>query len=73
MPGKQILLDGSATLVHSLVATGLIDEFQLLVHPHLVGEGKNFYQIAAGKIPLFLKECRQISTGVVLLNYTTKK
>jgi dihydrofolate reductase len=72
-PGKQILLDGSATLVHSLMNTGLIDEFQFLIHPYLMGTGKNFYQIVAGKYPLYLKEQRKISLGVVVLNYSTNQ
>jgi dihydrofolate reductase len=71
--GKQILLDGSASLVQSLMDTDLIDEFQLLIHPYLMGKGKNFYKIAGSKNPLYLKEMKQISRGVVLLNYTTNQ
>jgi dihydrofolate reductase len=69
--GKQMMIDGSATLVNSLMGTGLIDEFQFLVHPYYMGTGKNFYQIVAAKMPLYLKEVKEISLSVVLLRYRT--
>jgi dihydrofolate reductase len=71
-PGKQIMIDGSAALVHSLMPSGLIDEFQFLVHPYFMGQGKNFYRIAAGKIPLYLKEVKEINLGVVFLRFATE-
>ncbi len=42
-PGKDILVEGSATLVESLAKAGLVDEFKLLVHPAIVGSGKRFF------------------------------
>src|SRR5262245_22645736 len=42
-PGKDILIDGSATLVRSLMATELIDEYRLLVQPMLMGSGRRLF------------------------------
>ena len=39
-PGKDIIIDGSATLVQSLMGTDLIDEYRFLVEPFIMGKGK---------------------------------
>jgi dihydrofolate reductase len=38
-PGKFILAHGGAQFAQSLVATGLIDEYRLVVHPVILGKG----------------------------------
>src|SRR2546421_12907612 len=43
-PGKDMILDGSATLVHSLMGTDLIDEYRFLVLPYLMGSGRRFFR-----------------------------
>ena len=40
-PGKDMIIDGSASLVHSLMGTDLIDEFRFLVQPILMGKGRS--------------------------------
>src|SRR5689334_6651558 len=42
-PGRDILIDGSATLVRSLMATDLIDEYRLLIQPVVMGTGKRLF------------------------------
>ena len=37
--GNYILAQGGATFARSLVATGLIDEYRLVVHPVVIGRG----------------------------------
>jgi len=37
--GKPILAHGGAGFARSLIATGMVDEFRLLVHPVALGEG----------------------------------
>src|SRR4030095_2726875 len=41
-PGKDIIIDGSATLVQSLMGTDLIDEYRFLVEPFIMGRGRRF-------------------------------
>ena len=41
--GPDLLTQGSATLVHSLLAAGLVDELILLVFPVLLGRGKSWF------------------------------
>src|SRR5438067_7124209 len=43
-PGRDMLIYGSASLVRTLTTLGLIDEYQLLVHPVVLGSGKPFFQ-----------------------------
>ena len=40
LPGKDIFMDGSSQVVHTLAPHGLIDEYALLVYPVVLGEGK---------------------------------
>lgn len=72
-PGRGILIPGSATLVQSLLETGLIDELKFLVHPVIAGSGKNFFKDGLDTTRLELVETKTFSLGVVLLSYKTTK
>lgn len=67
-PGGQILIDGSATLVQSLMETDLIDEYRFLVHPIIMGSGKRFFKDGSQAV-LKLVETKAFSSGVVLMVY----
>ena len=45
--GKDLQIMGSGVLVQSLMAGGLIDEYMLLVHPLVLGQGVGFSPTAA--------------------------
>ena len=68
-PGGTIQIEGSAELAGHLQAAGLIDEYQLLVHPVIMGSGKRFF--TEGKEPkgLRLKSVRTLDHGVLALTY----
>ncbi|MCI0550010.1 MAG: dihydrofolate reductase family protein [Anaerolineae bacterium] len=72
-PGKDILIEGSATLVESLAQAGLINEYKLIVHPSIMGSGKRFFKDGMGLTKLKLVESKPISLGVVLLSYEPAK
>jgi dihydrofolate reductase len=72
-PGRDILIEGSATLVGSLAQAGLIDEYKLLVHPAIMGSGKHFFKDGMGMTKLKLVESKTLSLGVVLLCYEPTK
>jgi dihydrofolate reductase len=42
-PGADLLAHGGARFARSLCQTGLIDEFQLLVHPVVLGDGQPIF------------------------------
>ncbi|CAN5630595.1 hypothetical protein BH23CHL4_BH23CHL4_03660 [soil metagenome] len=42
-PGKDLMIQGSASIVQQLTNLGLIDEYRLLVHPVVQGSGKPLF------------------------------
>lgn len=42
-PGKDIVLTGSISLGHALIAAGLVDEYRLFVHPTVQGRGRRLF------------------------------
>lgn len=68
-PGHDILIPGSATLVQLLLHTDLIDEYQFLVHPMIMGSGKCFCKDGLSMTKLKLVKTKIFSQGVILLCY----
>src|SRR5690349_19293100 len=68
-PGKDIIIDGSATLVQSLQGTGLIDEYRLLVEPFIMGRGRRFFGDGTDMTKLRLVESRTLGSGTLALVY----
>ena len=67
--GKDMLIYGSASIVQQLTNLGLIDEYQLLVHPVVLGGGKPLLTNIGDKHRLKLVSAKPFSSGVVLLTY----
>jgi dihydrofolate reductase len=68
-PGKDIIIDGSATLVHSLQGTGLIDEYRFLVEPFIMGRGRRFFADGTAMHPVRLVESTTLTSGTLALIY----
>ncbi len=68
-PGKDIIIDGSATLVHSLMGTDLIDEYRFLVVPYIMGRGRRFFPDGTAQTKLRLVSSEIISGGTLALIY----
>jgi dihydrofolate reductase len=66
---KNIVIYGSASVVQALMDLGLIDEYQLLVHPIVLGSGKRLFRDGSNTTALRLVEAKPFSSGVVLLSY----
>ena len=69
LPGRTIQIEGSAELVGHLQAAGLVDEYQLLVHPVIMGSGKRFFREGNAPKGLTLKASRTLDHGVLALTY----
>jgi dihydrofolate reductase len=67
--GPEIQVHGSGNLLQTLMKHDLIDEFQLLIFPILLGTGKRLF--SEGTIPAGLKlvDTQTSSTGVVITTY----
>jgi dihydrofolate reductase len=69
-PGGNILVYGSAALVHALMPMGLVDEYNLMVFPTVLGRGTRLFPENAKSV-MSLLECKQLGGGIVLLRYET--
>jgi len=67
-PGKNILIDGSSMLIHTLVQNDLVDEFSLHVYPLVLGSGKRLFP-EGKRVALTLVEASPLPTGVVFMRY----
>ena len=67
--GKDILIFGSPTAVHSLMADNLIDDYWLFINPILLGEGIPLFKNIKDKLKLRLIKTVPFTTGVVCLHY----
>ena len=68
----NIAMSGSATTVRWLLANGLLDELNLLVHPIAVGKGQRLFEDTPTQ-PLELVSNETFSTGVLHLVYRPAK
>ncbi len=68
-PGEGEIAIGGATLAAEAAALGLIDEYQLMVYPVLVGGGIPYFPEQERRVDLELVETRPFSSGVVNLRY----
>ena len=66
---RTILIEGGSDLANALMRRDLIDEYRLLVHPVVVGQGKRLFQEGGPMQALKLIEATSFSTGVVALTY----
>ena len=67
-PGKDILIDGSSVLLHTLIQDGLVDEYRLHVYPLVLGGGKRLFPDGK-RVNLKLIESQALPTGVVYQRY----
>jgi dihydrofolate reductase len=67
----DILIYGSASIVHALAPYRLIDEYRLMIYPTVLGKGKRLF-LAREKSLMQLIECRTFNDGIVLLRYAVK-
>lgn len=64
---------GGTTLAAVAVRAGLVDEFVLATHPVLIGGGTPFLFSLDSWVNLDLVETRELSGGVVLTRYETRR
>lgn len=68
-PAQDLLVYGSADLVHTLMQHDLVDEYRLLVYPVVLGSGKRLFRDADDTKALELVDTKIFSSGVVALVY----
>jgi dihydrofolate reductase len=70
--GDDLGIIGSASLVHSLHAAGLIDQYTLLVCPVTLGSGARLFPDAGPLTELHLDSAVTTSKGVIIARYTRR-
>jgi dihydrofolate reductase len=68
-PGNFILAHGGARFAQSLVASGLIDEYRLVIHPVVLGQGQPLFSGLPSPVDLRLISATPFGSGVVAAVY----
>ena len=71
-PGQDLSVIGSASLVRSLHAAGLIDRYTLLVHPLTLGTGSRLFEGPAPLTRFELTDTVTTTKGVIIAHYTRR-
>ena len=72
LPGKDMVIFGSGTIVSELAKLGLIDEYRLVINPVILGKGKSLFKDLPAPLNLKLIKIREFKSGNVLLSYIPK-
>jgi dihydrofolate reductase len=67
--GEDMVILGSGSMVSQLAQEGLIDEYQIVVDPVVLGKGRTMFEGIRAKLPLRLKKTRTFGNGNVLVCY----
>jgi dihydrofolate reductase len=68
-PGKGMVILGSGSIVSQLAPEGLIDEYQVLLNPVVLGKGRTMFDGLKEKLNLRLTNTRTFRNGKVFLCY----
>lgn len=71
--GRNIIVYGSGRLVNSLIGFNLVDEYQLWIHPVLLGIGKPLFTNLPYHLQLKMMDCITFQSGVVMIRYLSKQ
>jgi len=72
-PAKNLTVLGSGSIVSQLAQAGLIDEYEILLNPVILGKGKTMFEGVRDRLYLKLISTRTFGNGNVLLRYEPAK
>lgn len=73
-PGRDIVLTGSISLAHGVLAAGLVDEIRLFVYPAVQGRGRRLFPDGLSLTGFALVEPpKAFPSGVMLMRYATQR
>ena len=67
--GADMVILGSGTIVSQLAQEGLIDEYQLIVNPIVLGSGRTLFEGVKKRLNLKRTKTRNFGNGNALLCY----
>ena len=65
----DIVVYGSAPLVHTLMEHDLVDELRLMTHPFVLGTGERLFRETSDQKPVRLVNIRTVGHTLALLTY----
>ena len=68
-PGDDMVILGSGTIVSQLAQEGLIDEYQIVLNPIVLGAGRTMFEGVKEQQTVKLTKSRTFGNGNVLLCY----
>jgi dihydrofolate reductase len=68
-PGEDMAILGSGRVVAQLAQEGLVDEFQIVVYPVVLGKGRTMFEGITKRLTLRLTKSRTFGNGNVFLCY----
>ena len=68
--GPDLAILGSGSIVSQLTAARLIDQYQIVLCPVVLGRGRTLFETVTEKVPLALTSSRQFRNGNVVLTYS---
>jgi dihydrofolate reductase len=71
-PGKGLFV-GGVTLPLALAELGLIDEYEFVVHPRVVGHGPKLFEGLSKWVDLKLLSRREFGSGAVAMRYEPRR
>lgn len=71
-PGKGIFV-GGVQLAMALTEMGLIDEYEIVVHPRIAGRGPTLFAGLSKMVDLKLVGCEEFGSGAVAMRYEVKR
>jgi dihydrofolate reductase len=70
-PGQDLVVLGSGELVRALRRRDLVDQYQLLIHPLVLGSGRRLFPDGGATAALELVDSVPTTTGVIIATYRT--
>lgn len=67
--GPDLVVMGSGSIVAQLTQHGLIDEYQIIINPIVIGSGRTLFEGVRDRSRMKLQSTRNFANGNVLLNY----
>lgn len=68
-PGGNISVNGSATLVRSLLRERVLDQLRLVIHPIVLGHGERLFDGNGEQLTLGLADAQTLDNGVLSVVY----
>jgi dihydrofolate reductase len=72
-PGLDMVIFGSGSIVAQMTDAGLVDEYQVVVNPIVLGSGRTMFDGVRDRMNLVLQKSRAFQNGNVVLYYAPQR